>query len=568
MPKVLWNYLLALPTFFSGVLLLSPIANADEIQTTPELTQQKSILVENVAPNLAPKIAQINPTVETQISQTDDIGGQVTSVSQLSDVKPTDWAFQALQSLVERYGVIAGYADSTFKGNRAMTRYEFAAGLNAALERLNELIASSTADLVKREDLDTLKKLQEEFAAELTTLRGRVDLLEARTAKIEASQFSTTTKLQGEAIFLIADTFGDRANNTSANDTQDDTQTFSGYRVNLNLQTSFTGKDQLTTGLQASTIPNLAATTGTHMTRFTVEGTGSADGSLGLARLYYRFPLTKQATVWVGAKALQPVVFTPTLNPLVGGASGAVSRFSTFNHTVYRPGFEGAGAAFAYKFSPQLQLSAGYIADNNLASSPESGKGVFGGNNLTIAQLTFSPSRQLDVGLSYARKYFGNATGFNLTGGTGSTFARNPFEQRATASDNFGLEFNWKTSPKFHVAGWFGYTLAHQLSGGDNDATIVHGALTLGIPDLFKKGNLGGFVVGVPPKVTSNNYRSRPGAAPREDKDTSLHIEAFYTFKLNDNISVTPNFYVITSPEHNSNNSPIWVGALRSTFRF
>jgi len=34
---------------------------------------------------------------------------QITSVSQLSDVQPTDWAFQALQSLVERYGVIAGY---------------------------------------------------------------------------------------------------------------------------------------------------------------------------------------------------------------------------------------------------------------------------------------------------------------------------------------------------------------------------------------------------------------------------------------------------------------------------
>ena len=52
---------------------------------------------------------------------------QVTSVSQLSDVQPTDWAFQALQSLVERYGCIVGYPDKTFRGNRALTRYEFAA---------------------------------------------------------------------------------------------------------------------------------------------------------------------------------------------------------------------------------------------------------------------------------------------------------------------------------------------------------------------------------------------------------------------------------------------------------
>jgi hypothetical protein len=77
---------------------------------------------------------------------------QVTSVSQLSDVQPTDWAFQALQSLVERYGCIAGYPDGTYRGNRAMTRYEFAAGLNACLDRVNELIAAATADLVRRED--------------------------------------------------------------------------------------------------------------------------------------------------------------------------------------------------------------------------------------------------------------------------------------------------------------------------------------------------------------------------------------------------------------------------------
>ncbi len=124
--------------------------------------------------------------------------GQVTSVTQLTDVQPTDWAFEALRSLIERYGVIAGYPDGTFRGNRAMTRYEFAAALNAALERINELIAVGTAEQVSRDDLATLQRLQEEFAAELATLRGRVDGLEARTAELEANQFSTTTKLSGQ----------------------------------------------------------------------------------------------------------------------------------------------------------------------------------------------------------------------------------------------------------------------------------------------------------------------------------------------------------------------------------
>ncbi|BAZ85209.1 hypothetical protein NIES806_14090 [Dolichospermum compactum NIES-806] len=51
----------------------------------------------------------------SEIAENDDLA-QVTSVSQLSDVQPTDWAFSALQSLVERYGCVAGYPNG-YKGN-------------------------------------------------------------------------------------------------------------------------------------------------------------------------------------------------------------------------------------------------------------------------------------------------------------------------------------------------------------------------------------------------------------------------------------------------------------------
>ena len=59
---------------------------------------------------------------------------QVTNVNQLRDVYPTDWAYEALRSLVDRYGCIVGYPNQTYRGNRALSRYEFAAGLNACLE--------------------------------------------------------------------------------------------------------------------------------------------------------------------------------------------------------------------------------------------------------------------------------------------------------------------------------------------------------------------------------------------------------------------------------------------------
>ena len=60
---------------------------------------------------------------------------QVTSVSQFSDVYPTDWAYQALAGLAETYGCVAGYSNGTFRGNRAMTRYEAAVILNASSDR-------------------------------------------------------------------------------------------------------------------------------------------------------------------------------------------------------------------------------------------------------------------------------------------------------------------------------------------------------------------------------------------------------------------------------------------------
>ncbi|MBM5801524.1 MAG: S-layer homology domain-containing protein, partial [Cyanobacteria bacterium K_DeepCast_35m_m2_023] len=94
-------------------------------------------------------------------------GEQVTSISQLSDVKPTDWAYQALSNLIERYGCVAGYPGGTYKGQRAMTRFEAAALLNACLDRVSEVT-------------DELKKLMAEFEKELAVQKGRVDGLEAK----------------------------------------------------------------------------------------------------------------------------------------------------------------------------------------------------------------------------------------------------------------------------------------------------------------------------------------------------------------------------------------------------
>jgi hypothetical protein len=308
---------------------------------------------------------------------------QVTSVSQLSDVKPTDWAFQALQSLVERYGCIAGYPDRTYRGNRAMTRYEFAAGLNACMDRVNELIAAASADLVKKEDLDTLRRLQEEFAAELATLRGRVDALEAKTATLEKQQFSTTTKLRGEAIFSISGALGDEkavsgsridgvgglpdvvSRPSGTNGDVEENTTFS-TRVRLGLSTSFTGKDQLFTRLQARNVPNFGTSTGTNMARLSY-GDGS-DTSVVVDKLYYRFSPSEKLRITVDAFGGEFYNNVNTFNPgLSSDSQGSISRFGRFN-PIYRYGAGGSGATANFEFSDKLSLDVGFLADE--ASDP------------------------------------------------------------------------------------------------------------------------------------------------------------------------------------------------------
>merc|ERR1712072_1135325 len=118
---------------------------------------------------------------------------QVTSISQFQDVYPTDWAYQALSNLIERYGRVAGYPSGSYLGNRAMTRFEAAALLNACLDRITEVT-------------DELRRLLNEFEQELAILKGRVDGLEARVGELEATQFSTTTKLVGKAHMVLGGT--------------------------------------------------------------------------------------------------------------------------------------------------------------------------------------------------------------------------------------------------------------------------------------------------------------------------------------------------------------------------
>lgn len=114
-----------------------------------------------------------------------------TPVSELQDVNRNHWAYNAVQALVEKYRVMEGFPDKTFRGNRPVTRYEFAAALAKVMARVEEMQSgqapspSARGPEVTSEDLKTIAALQVEFRRELAELKGRVDNLEERVADLE-----------------------------------------------------------------------------------------------------------------------------------------------------------------------------------------------------------------------------------------------------------------------------------------------------------------------------------------------------------------------------------------------
>lgn len=72
---------------------------------------------------------------------------QVTSVSQLSDVQPTEWSYQAISNLVSRYGCVAGFPNGTFQPGQPATRAQLAALVNACLDRVTDFQSAQDAQL-------------------------------------------------------------------------------------------------------------------------------------------------------------------------------------------------------------------------------------------------------------------------------------------------------------------------------------------------------------------------------------------------------------------------------------
>lgn len=584
----LWKTLLLCPAVLGATIAVSSSAIATTVpkaENLPTNVNKTDTLIAQVS-GTANSATSAAPTSVDTLEEVNRYGNegkgdsnqiaQVTSVSQLSDVQPTDWAFQALQSLVERYGVIAGYPDGTFRGNRAMTRYEFAAGLNAALDRVNELIAAGGGG-VGKEDLATLQKLQEEFSAELATLRGRVDSLEAVTAELESNQFSTTTKLVGEVIGAVTDGFGSGDNNNTV--FQD--------RVRLDLQTSFFGKDILHTRLAAGNGRPLDLTTDNTTTfegtqTFQVQPDERFNNNIKLDWAAYDFPLLGNSRAYVAAAGGIHSDYAPTVNPYFedyDGGRGALSTFASEN-PIYRIG-GGAGAGVNLSFGKggilkPTSLTLGYLADN--ANNPGNNFGLFNGDYAALGQLNFNFGDRVSLAATYVHGYHNAGDGIFDIGGSlnssnqatgpivGTALANNPSSLLGgnvpLVTNSYGVEAALRLSDRISLSGFGTYTNATLIGRGNGDIWTFGGGVAL--PDFGKEGNLLGVFAGVEPTLRNLDVPGNQNFS----RDYGVHIEGFYRYQLTDNISITPGVIWLTAPGQNNDNEDAVVGTLRTTFNF
>lgn len=571
-------------------------------------------------------VTKVNPAfAQTEINpsgNTSEIKSQIRSVSELSDVQPNDWAYQALQSLVERYSVIAGYPDGTFKGNRPMTRYEFAAGLNAALDKISQLMQAGLADKVSKEDLATLQRLQQEFSTELATLRGRVDNLEVKAASLEANQFSTTTKLTGQAVFAI------NAGTQSGIDSPN--ATFFN-RTRINLETSFTGKDKLFTQFQAGTGSNGDATSylqreegdlrnrlvnsGEKLIRENFESLFFPLDELGVTLEDLDIGLAKYKTVDEVRSALTGIIATQRLEAGASpeqalqlsqkltetiNTSRKVNEFLQVNSRLdYSEGDTNLKLnrlSYTFPLSEDFRVSVfpqGYASDyidrNSLANNSANNFSTYGliNNQLLLAKdtpgagaaISWNPGNGAFTIRGVYRAEQAAFAGSNniddkqggLFGGSNLGIAEVEYAPSKTVALRLQYSGGTQNGEEYSAVGanvevalsekvgLFGrFGHAFNFPGNIQPSSWSAGFV---FKDLFAKGANLGVSVGQPLIF--------------QDKDdilglfnsTQTNYEAFYNLPVNDNISISPVLQVITDPG-NTQTSTIFTGTLRTVFSF
>ena len=406
----------------------------------------------SLASGLAVNAAEINSTDLSDYSNSNNL------VS-LGDFKsdtlfPGDWAYDSLKDLTN---------SPKFNGN-SVTRLEAAA-------ELSNLIAGGEGLM----NGAAIGRLSDELGSELAIMKGRVDGLEARVNGLEAGSFSETTTMSGEVGFLLGAT--DSA--TKANDVVQ----FE-YALGIDLDTSFTGEDNL----------NIGIVTGNGLTNVGADKTGldwgeSESDALVVNDLNYTFP--------VGA---WKVAVGDSMD-----ASKTWPNACSMNNMVDNLG--DCGAANSVDLSGNVSLSAA----TGFGDGWELGLGISG-----IAGKTDTNSTGLFT--KEGTDLFGLALGYE--------------------ADTFGFTVAYSDKDTANYYGLVAYYSPEELP------TTFSGGVEVGNPDSGEDTTQWAF--GISTDVGEGTLSANIGTnGPIKDNAEEIYAyDLSYEYPLNDSMSITPFVYI------------------------
>jgi hypothetical protein len=281
--------------------------------------------------------------------------------------------------------------------------------------------------------------------------------------------------------------------------------------------------------------------------------------------------LAPNTQMTIGVSAMEAKDFTDTIDPLfdTNNDDSMISRFGTRAGIYYL--VAGSGVGIRHQFSSNLEGSVGVLfrSDDSLLNNK---KGASQGNNKqnsnnssdggsiggvlqansfgTIAQLTYTPSQSVKVGLTYVY-------GHNVYPEIGSDSAN----RTDGGNSALGLQTFARLNPNLALGGRIGF---NQNSNIEFNKNIFTWAVTAAIPDLGGKGNLAGIVIGQEPRVTAASDLNVV------DTGTAMHVEGFYQIKFSDDFSITPAIIYLTGPniDNVAPNAASIIGAIGLNYRF
>ncbi len=369
-----------------------------------------------------------------------------------------------------------------------------------------------------------------EVNEDLANLKGRVDGLEAQQNNFEAGSFSDTTTLDGKAIFTLGQA-----------DTDDDNYTgkIQGmYTYTMNLNSSFTGDDNLYVRIKSGNHSGFSKTGGLYNT-YLSAGNGNAD-YLKVDKIWYEMPVGERNTVWVGPKienyymhGTTPSIYKPVLKSFTLGGNGAAYGAST-----------SPGAGWAYR------ADNGFAISSNFTTKAGNSTGLLTDEGATswATQVGYTKPRY-SISAILNQKYNGWSETSYFTSTDG--MAR-PGDGSST---NVGLRGWWRpestgtATPSITV----GYDTSETDATGNSNTTAYF--VGLNWQDIFNADDRIGIAVGQPQKH-------------EDDTVDPFLYEVYYEYKVNDSISVTPTIFGGTSKNTSNVETEMSGYVVNTTFKF